>query len=128
MDYILITSGISFLGAVFVLLRRVHENRIIGVPGDHKYDAYWPFNVIWEYIYDNLRRMFAALNSFLAPYLAKWLATFASKMYRFTSYISHELLHISNLVHGKGSLKKNTGTTSLFIRDIAEYKKGLNEK
>ena len=123
MDYVLITSGISFLGASFILLRRVHENRIVGVPGDHKYDAYWPFNVIWNYTYKKIKGVVVSLKEIIAPHLAKGLANFASKFYKITSSVSHEILHISNLVHGKGSLKKNTGTTSLFIRDISDYKK-----
>ena len=128
MDYIFATSLISFLGASFILIKRVHENRIIGISGDNAYDPYWPFSVIWLYIYDSGKKLFLIIYSFLAPYLQNWIGIVASKLYKLTLSASHHFLQLSNLIHGKGSLKKNTGNTSLFIRDISGYKKSDDAK
>ncbi|MEI6296659.1 MAG: hypothetical protein WCO84_03365 [bacterium] len=128
MYYLLSISSVSFFISSFVLLRRVHENRIIGIPGDHSSDVYWPFNVIFGYFYRKIKMVFVTINNFLAPHFVKLVGNFATKLYRFTSVASGYFLQLSNLVHGKGSLKKNTGQTSLFIRDISEYKKALNGK
>lgn len=128
MNYIVSTFLISFLGALYIIMRRVHENRIIGVPGDHSNDAYWPLNVLWAYMMSGIKKVYEVAYNFLAPHIEKWIGLLASKLYRFTSSASHQFLQLSNMVHGKGTLKKNSGTTSLFIRDIAEYKKGVNRK
>ncbi|HBM45502.1 MAG: hypothetical protein UT05_C0009G0061 [Parcubacteria group bacterium GW2011_GWF2_38_76] len=128
MNYIVTTFLVSFFGTLYVVVRRVHENRTVGVPGDHSHDAYWPFNVIWNYAVEFLRKVALIIRNFSAPYIKKWVGYVASNLYRFTSSASHQFLQLSNLVHGKGTLKKNTGKTSLFIRDIAEYKKDINRK
>jgi len=120
----LLTAGISFLSASLILMRRVHENRLAGVPGNHSFDAYWPFNVIWNYFFQIIKVIFARIYAIIAPYTGKIIGVAASKMYKVTSSASQQFLQISNLVHGKGSLKKNTGNTSLFLRDISSFKKG----
>lgn len=128
MNYLLITSGISFLGTSFILLRRVHENRIAGVSGEHVFDAYWPFNVMWGYVCKTVKNLLNRIYSFARPHFEHIVGTVASKMYMITSAISHQFLQLSNLIHGKGFVKKNTGTTSLFIRDISEYKRSGRTK
>ena len=128
MNYLISTFLISFFGALYVVVRRVHENRDLGVSRTHLHDAYWPLNVIWAYILVVLKKAYIIVHNFLAPHVEKWVGLAASRLYRITSAASHEFLQLSNMVHGKGTLKKNTGTTSLFIRDIAEYKKGVNRK
>lgn len=128
MNYLVSTFLISFFGTLYVVVRRVHENRTVGIPGDHSRDAYWPLNVIWYHLSVILKKVYVVIHNFLAPYVEKWIGLVASRLYRFTSSASHQFLQLSNMVHGKGTLKKNTGTTSLFIRDIAEYKKGVNRK
>ncbi|HRY62260.1 MAG TPA: hypothetical protein P5056_00585 [Candidatus Paceibacterota bacterium] len=128
MNYLVSTFLISFFGALYVLVRRVHENRTVGVSGDHSHDAYWPLNVIWSYVRGIVRKVYLIVHNLLAPHIEKAIGLAASKLYRFTSSASHQFLQLSNMVHGKGTLKKNTGTTSLFIRDIADYKKGVNRK
>lgn len=128
MNYLVSTFLVSFFGALYVIVRRVHENRTVGVPGDHLHDAYWPLNVVWDYILAGLKRVYTAIHNFLRPHVEKGVGLAAGRLYRVTSSASNQFLQLSNMVHGKGTLKKNTGTTSLFIRDIAEYKKDLNRK
>lgn len=127
-EHAAIISVTSFLGACFILLRRVHENRIMGTPGDHSSDAYWPFNVIFEYISDVGQNVFVFIYNLLVPSFRNIVGKVASSLHKITYNASRKFLQISDLVKGKGTIKKNSGTTSLFLRDIAEYKKNLNEK
>jgi hypothetical protein len=126
MDYTVSTFLISFFGALYVLIRRVHENRVVGVPGGHSQDVYWPLNIAWNFFRSVASRVFLSIKDFITPYLQKFIGSAASGLYRVTASASNKFLYISNMVHGKGSLKKNTGKTSLFIRDIAEYKKDIH--
>lgn len=127
-EHAAIISATSFLGACFIVLRRVHENRIVGTPGDHSSDVYWPINLIFEYFSEAGQRFFNFLYNLLVPFFRKIVCNVASSLHKITYNASRKFLQISDMVKGKGALKKNSGTTSLFLRDIAEYKKNLNEK
>lgn len=128
LEHAAIVSVTSFLGACLIILRRVHENRIMGVPGDHSSDAYWPFNAIWEYLHGIVIKISALFYDFFVPPLRRFLINITSGLHKMTYNASRKFLQISDLVKGKGTIKKNSGTTSLFLRDIAEYKKNINEK
>ncbi len=127
-DYALITSGISFLGAFTILFRKVHENRVAGVMGEHVHDSFWPFSLFLEYTKKFFVYSYKFLMSLISPYIKKFVCFSASGLHKMTYSASNKFLQISNFVQGKGTLKRDTHNASSFIKGISDYKRDIHEK
>ena len=101
-QFLLVLAGISFLGASFLLLRRVHEIRTDGVSIMHHHDIYWPFNAIWRFLKETTLRIFKNIYDFFEPHLHKWIGIIAARSFKITYWASYHFLRIHNLVNGRG--------------------------
>lgn len=117
-QFLLVLAGVSFLGASFILFRRVHEIRTEGVMGEHHHDVYWPFNAIWRSFKYAAIRIFKNAYDLSEPYLHKVISILAARSFKITSWASYHFLRIYNLVNGKGDAQ---------IKRMSDIKTGVNK-
>ena len=120
MNYLAVLSLISFLGSMFMLFKKVQEV----APHAESVGSEAHTNFIFDFFRTLVHRTKeVATNAYLAirPQIHDLMSTAASKMYKLSSWSAKECLKLHDFIQGRKVLK-NTGNTSIFIRDITRSK------
>ncbi len=116
MIYLIILAILSLGGAGFMLWRRIDEM----APHVEEAGRYAHSNFIFDFFRIARKRITAFIRgvySQFRPHFHQFISYIVSRLYRLSSWFAEELLNFYNFIQGRKVLK-NSGKTSIFIRDI----------
>lgn len=121
MQILFILSLLSFAAIAFIFYKKISEINCQIKEGTHC--GYAP-NFFGEYLNvfkKKVNEVLDEINSYMKPHVQSIASFLTRYLYKLSSSVAQESLRLYNFVQGKRTLK-NTGTTSLFLRDMAKHK------
>ena len=120
MTFLIILSLASFLGAAFLLMKKIYEMAPHVETTIHDVHTNFILDFL-QMLQEEIKNILREVYLFLRPYAHDLVSSIASMMYKMSAWLAGEFLKFYNFIQGRKVLK-NSGNTSMFIRDITKDK------
>ncbi len=120
MNYLIILSLVSISGAIFMLIQKISKVAVHLETSEH--ESHTNFIVVFlKLLVNQIKQFFVAYYLKIRPHAHDLISFLASRLYRLSAWFALEFLKFYNFIQGR-KIIKNSGSASLFIRDITRDK------